>query len=106
MISTTKRPVPLEHYLYTGSSNKTSNELFVLVDSEGKLQESGYRKAVAAKKERASSHAQNTGPKGHRTGGGSVSVPQLYLRVQDFYMCVISVLKLHILCCGEQFYPL
>ena len=83
MISTTKRPVPLEHYLYTGNSNKTSNELFVLVDSEGKLQESGYRKAVAAKKERASSHAQNTGPKGHRTGGGSVSVP-LYLRVQDF----------------------
>ena len=35
VISTTKRPVPLEHYLYTGNSNKTSNELFMIVDHKG-----------------------------------------------------------------------
>ena len=32
-MSTKKRPVPLEHYLYTGNSQKTSNELFLLIDS-------------------------------------------------------------------------
>ncbi|WAR31042.1 SKIV2-like protein [Mya arenaria] len=35
VISTTKRPVPLEHYLYTGNSNKTSNEQFKVVDAKG-----------------------------------------------------------------------
>lgn len=79
MISTMKRPVPLEHYLYTGNSNKTSSELFLLVDSEGKLQEKGYRKAVLAKKERASSHSQSTGPKGPRGGGGHGSVSDLVM---------------------------
>lgn len=75
MISTTKRPVPLEHYLYTGNSNKTSDELFLLIDSESKLQEDGYRKAVAAKKKRASARSQTSGPKGGRgAGGGSVSL--------------------------------
>lgn len=41
VICTTKRPVPLEHYLYTGNSSKTNNELFLFVDSESKLQELG-----------------------------------------------------------------
>ncbi|KAJ6653457.1 hypothetical protein lerEdw1_009211 [Lerista edwardsae] len=35
VISTLKRPVPLEHYLYTGNSQKTQNELFLLVDARG-----------------------------------------------------------------------
>lgn len=35
VISTVKRPVPLEHYLYTGNSTKTMKELFLLVDSSG-----------------------------------------------------------------------
>ena len=30
VISTTKRPVPLEHYLYTGSNGKTKDDLFLL----------------------------------------------------------------------------
>ncbi|KAL0165513.1 hypothetical protein M9458_037357, partial [Cirrhinus mrigala] len=35
VISTIKRPVPLEHYLYTGNSTKTQKELFLLLDSTG-----------------------------------------------------------------------
>lgn len=35
VISTMKRPVPLEHYLYTGNSTKTQKEMFLLVDSVG-----------------------------------------------------------------------
>uniref|UniRef100_A0A3Q0SIS1 SKI2 subunit of superkiller complex n=1 Tax=Amphilophus citrinellus TaxID=61819 RepID=A0A3Q0SIS1_AMPCI len=33
VISTLKRPVPLEHYLYTGNSTKTQKEMFLLVDA-------------------------------------------------------------------------
>eukprot|EP00061_Rhincodon_typus_P014135 g40974.t1 len=35
VISTMKRPVPLEHHLYTGNSQKTQNELFLLLDAQG-----------------------------------------------------------------------
>ncbi|MBN3314566.1 SKIV2 Helicase, partial [Atractosteus spatula] len=35
VISTQRRPVPLEHYLYTGNSSKTQKELFLLVDANG-----------------------------------------------------------------------
>ena len=41
VISTTKRPVPLEHFLYTGNSNKTSNELFLLLDANGSFLTAG-----------------------------------------------------------------
>ena len=41
MVSTTKRPVPLEHFLYTGNSNKTSDELFLLIDSQKTFLQTG-----------------------------------------------------------------
>ena len=41
VISTLKRPVPLEHYLYTGNSNKTSNELFMIVDAKKQFLQRG-----------------------------------------------------------------
>ena len=41
VISTKKRPVPLEHHLYTGNSTKTSNELFKIVDSKGSFVTTG-----------------------------------------------------------------
>lgn len=31
VVATSKRPVPLRHYLYTGNSKQTSNELFEIV---------------------------------------------------------------------------
>ena len=31
VITTSKRPVPLRHYLYTGNSKQTSDELFEIV---------------------------------------------------------------------------
>lgn len=36
-MSTKKRPVPLEHFLYTGNSAKTSNEFYLLIDSAGQF---------------------------------------------------------------------
>ncbi|XP_072561944.1 superkiller complex protein 2 isoform X1 [Paramormyrops kingsleyae] len=64
VISTVKRPVPLEHYLYTGNSTKTMKELFLLVDSSGNFLTKGYYAAVDSKKERSSKHAQSFGAKG------------------------------------------
>ncbi|KAM3847414.1 superkiller complex protein 2 isoform 2-T2 [Vipera latastei] len=63
VISTLKRPVPLEHYLYTGNSQKTQNELFLLVDARGTFLTKGYYDAVEAKKERTSKHSQTFGAK-------------------------------------------
>uniref|UniRef100_A0A665VK16 SKI2 homolog, superkiller viralicidic activity 2-like n=1 Tax=Echeneis naucrates TaxID=173247 RepID=A0A665VK16_ECHNA len=63
VISTRKRPVPLEHYLYTGNSTKTQKEMFLLLDAAGNFLTKGYYAAVDAKKERTSKHAQTFGTK-------------------------------------------
>uniref|UniRef100_A0A8C9ZIN2 SKI2 subunit of superkiller complex n=1 Tax=Sander lucioperca TaxID=283035 RepID=A0A8C9ZIN2_SANLU len=63
VISTMKRPVPLEHYLYTGNSTKTQKEMFLLMDATGNFLTKGYYAAVDAKKERTSKHAQSFGTK-------------------------------------------
>nr|CAB3266088.1 helicase SKI2W-like [Phallusia mammillata] len=68
VISTLKRPVPLEHYLYTGNSTKTSDELFMLVDSQRRFLTTGYKKAVAAKDERSTKHSKSFGARNQRGG--------------------------------------
>lgn len=35
VISTIKRPVPLQHYLYTGYDKKSKDQIFLLVDKDG-----------------------------------------------------------------------
>jgi antiviral helicase SKI2 len=44
VISTAKRPVPLEHFLYTGSSGKSRDERFLLQDAEGNFLQKGHAK--------------------------------------------------------------
>lgn len=63
VISTVKRPVPLEHYLYTGNSTKTKKEMFMVLDATGNFLNKGYYAAVDAKKDRTSKHAQSFGTK-------------------------------------------
>uniref|UniRef100_A0A6A7FXB5 Helicase SKI2W-like n=1 Tax=Hirondellea gigas TaxID=1518452 RepID=A0A6A7FXB5_9CRUS len=63
VISTTKRPVPLEHFLYTGSGGKTKDERFLILDSNGTFVRIGYADAMAAKKGREKKSAQSYGPK-------------------------------------------
>ena len=50
VISTSKRPVPLEHYLYTGQSGRSKDERFLIVSSDGQFITKGYRDAIEAKK--------------------------------------------------------
>ena len=41
VVSTLKRPVPLKHYLYTGNSKQTSEQLFEIVGDGKKLNVAG-----------------------------------------------------------------
>lgn len=41
VISTCKRPVPLKHFLYTGNSKQTSNQLFEIVGDDKKFNTRG-----------------------------------------------------------------
>ncbi|CAF1560521.1 unnamed protein product [Didymodactylos carnosus] len=66
VISTFKRPVPLEHYLFTGNSTGTNKELFLLIDSEQKLLLKNYELAVNAKNSRLKDHQQQYGSKQRR----------------------------------------
>ena len=61
VVSTLKRPVPLEHFLYTGTDGKTKDEIFLLQDASGKFLDDGHRKAEAAKKARESKNKQQFG---------------------------------------------
>jgi len=86
VVSTTKRPVPLEHYLYTGNSNKTINELFLILDADKNFLTAGYKKALEAKKERSSKMSQSFGAKGTRHN----VTPQ---QDKNIWLSVISMLR-------------
>ncbi|XP_067829841.1 helicase SKI2W, partial [Heptranchias perlo] len=83
VISTMKRPVPLEHHLYTGNSQKTQSELFLLLDAHGNFLTKGYYAAVDAKKERASKHSQSFGAKQPIHYGGSSQDKNVWLSLID-----------------------
>ena len=41
VISTLKRPVPLEHFLYTGQGGKSRDDRFLVLDSRGQFSRPG-----------------------------------------------------------------
>lgn len=51
VITTAKRPVPLEHYLYTGSNAKTMAQRYKFIDHESNFVANGYKRALDAKKD-------------------------------------------------------
>ena len=83
VISTPKRPVPLEHFLYTGSSGKTRDEMFLLQDSNGSFLQSGHTRAVTAKKERESKGKQGYGAKGVKDRVGPQQEKNIWLTLID-----------------------
>jgi len=83
VISTPKRPVPLEHYLYTGSSGKTRDERFLLQDASGAFLKAGYNAAVKAKKDRESKSKAGTGGKGVRDRVGPAQEKGIWLTLID-----------------------
>lgn len=63
VISTTKRPVPLEHFIYIGKGSSGKEEKFQFIDADSKLQDQGYRDAMFAMKEKESNFVKKFGPK-------------------------------------------
>ncbi|XP_058684629.1 superkiller complex protein 2-like [Poecile atricapillus] len=61
VLSTPRRPVPLEHFLFTGNSARNRHQLFQLLGPGGAFSTQGYYAAVEAKKEQSSKHAQSFG---------------------------------------------
>ena len=45
VVSTSKRPVPLQHYLYLGRDGKSKNQRFLIVDSNGNFLNDNYKEA-------------------------------------------------------------
>ncbi|XP_048756340.2 SKI2 subunit of superkiller complex protein-like isoform X2 [Ostrea edulis] len=80
VISTLKRPVPLEHHLYTGTSGKTSTELFLIVDEKKNFLTNGYTKALDAKKDKSKS-SQGFGAKGR--GGHPNQDKNIWISIID-----------------------
>lgn len=68
VISTSKRPVPLKHYLYTGHNSDTRKELFLIVDDDGHFLTKGYTDAKAAKEKQQQKQKNKSGV---RSGGHS-----------------------------------
>ncbi|RWS13913.1 helicase SKI2W-like isoform X2 [Dinothrombium tinctorium] len=63
VIYTTKRPVPLEHFLYTGWNKQTMDQSFLFIDAQGKFLNQCYYKAVEAKKAQETKQDKKYGPK-------------------------------------------
>ncbi|XP_071447333.1 superkiller complex protein 2 [Hetaerina americana] len=74
VISTLKRPVPLEHYIYTGTGGSTKDNCFLILDSTGKFLQEGYHNALESvkteKPPQVSSQGKDLGRGGGRGGGG------------------------------------
>ncbi|XP_045452941.1 helicase SKI2W [Melitaea cinxia] len=83
VVSTPKRPVPLCHYLYTGSGGKSKNERFLVVDQEGNFQLRGYNEAVAAKKSRENEYKKSFGPKGGKQYGNPKAEQTMWVALID-----------------------
>ncbi|KAF8374705.1 hypothetical protein PRIPAC_81134 [Pristionchus pacificus] len=49
VVSTHKRPVPLEHYLYTGQDGKTKKDMFKIVKADGEFDYTMYKRSLNAK---------------------------------------------------------
>lgn len=62
-MSTPKRPVPLQHFLYTGNGGKSKDDIFLVVDENGKFLSEGYEKAKSTKVARQKDFAKNFGSK-------------------------------------------
>lgn len=74
VISTDRRPVPLEHFLYTGQDGKTQKDLFKIIDRNGQFIVKGYNDAKESKAkiyEKEKTPGAGTGGRGMARGGGS-----------------------------------
>uniref|UniRef100_A0A182SJY8 Helicase SKI2W n=1 Tax=Anopheles maculatus TaxID=74869 RepID=A0A182SJY8_9DIPT len=82
VVSTAKRPVPLEHYLYTGFGGKSKDDSFLIVNEHSQFLAQGYQRA------KESYEARQTKNVTRRTGG-----PYSQRQEQTLWVGLISHLQ-------------
>ena len=85
MIKTLGRPVPLEHYIYTGRSDETSYQLFKVISADSKnFSNTGYDQARDAMKKRRKKPQKESGPKHkHLTDGAERNLLISFVRMLE-----------------------
>lgn len=76
VITTAKRPVPLEHYLFTGTDPKSIDQRYKFIDSSSQFVGEGYKKALDAKKV-STKHVK--GAKGHNFAANPQQDKNMYV---------------------------
>uniref|UniRef100_A0A8R1I3C6 RNA helicase n=1 Tax=Caenorhabditis japonica TaxID=281687 RepID=A0A8R1I3C6_CAEJA len=97
VISTDRRPVPLEHFLYTGQDGKTQKDMFKIIDRNGSFLLKGYNDAKDAKTRIYEKEKTATGDRGGRGGGrGGLGVSRNWPGKNDknIYLNLINYMKL------------
>ncbi|CAJ0932957.1 unnamed protein product, partial [Mesorhabditis belari] len=87
VVYTAKRPVPLEHHLYTGQDGKTRHNMFLVVDKEGQFQKGSYAKA------RESKEFKKTGQNAARGGKNPGFQPGNNRNDQNVYINLVEHLR-------------
>lgn len=83
VISTSKRPVPLEHFLYTGTGGRSKDDRFLLVDARGTFVTKGYNDALEAKSDKNKKGQQMHGPRHGRQHLGEKQEKNLWVGLLD-----------------------
>ncbi|KAG0710204.1 Helicase SKI2W [Chionoecetes opilio] len=83
VISTLQRPVPLEHFLYTGTGGRSKDDRFLLVDARSTFVTKGYNDALAAKSDKNKKGQQMHGPRQGRQHLGEKQEKNLWVGLLD-----------------------
>ncbi|VDN02455.1 unnamed protein product [Thelazia callipaeda] len=87
VITTARRPVPLEHFLYTGQDGKTKKDMFKIINSKGQFLHRGFTMASAAKESIRKTVAKS-GLHGYRSN------QKLEFQFKNIYITVIDHLRM------------
>lgn len=93
VISTSKRPVPLKHYLYTGHNRETKKEMFLLVDADGRFVNKGYQDAKAAKTKQVNKMSDKSGGGGNGRGNNYRQMVMGPKHEAQLWLTLIDLLK-------------
>ncbi|CAD5224854.1 unnamed protein product [Bursaphelenchus xylophilus] len=90
VIQTLKRPVPLEHFIYTGYNAKTRDQTFLIRDADGHIHPENWQKAKEAKEKlsrpvdpKSLKAPQQQNQKGGQ-GGGNRNIQQKQQKFQNY----------------------
>lgn len=82
VISTTRRPVPLEHFLFAGSGMRSKDALFQVLEKDSRcLNKTGYEKAKEFKEAKLKKHHTAGRPVAENAGGRLTLAQEVTCRI-------------------------